>query len=874
MLATSRQRGDDDPGGGRVQRWRALASLVCASCLLWGVSFAAASDVAEVIPEAPGPEAAAGGDETPQAWFVELASPPAVEGTPRDVLRQEKEAFRDAARRAGLRLKERFAFDALWNGLSVEVPPDQLPALARLPGVKALYPVVAFTLPPVTPVEDADLATALAMTGADVAQAELGLSGAGIRVGIIDTGIDYHHPDLGGCFGPGCRVETGYDFVGDAYDASNPARRVPQPDPDPDDCNGHGTHVAGIVGARGAVRGVAPGVTFGAYRVFGCAGSSSADVIVAALERALADGMHVVNMSLGAAFQWPRYPTAQASDRLVNRGVVVVASIGNSGANGLYSAGAPGVGKKVIGVASFDNTHIRLRTFTVSPDGRRIGYSPATGAPPPPTSGTYPLARTGTAASTADACNPLPAGSLAGKVALIRRGTCTFHTKALNAQNAGAVAVVIYNNVPGRFSATVAGTPAITIPVVTISDAEGLLLDQRLAQGPVDLTWTAEEGLFRNATGGLISSFSSYGLSPDLALKPDLGAPGGLIRSTYPLERGGYATLSGTSMSSPHVAGAVALLLEARPRTPAQAVRTILQNSADPRPWWGNPNLGFLDNVHRQGAGMLDIPGAVQSTLRVEPGKLSLGESQAGPATVTLTIENQGAADVTLELRHQPALSTGPNTFAPQFLTGFASVSFSAPTVTVPAGGSASVQVTIAANPALPDGSLYGGYLVLQPVGGGAPLRVPYAGFKGDYQAIRVLRDAGLGLPRLARATATGFAPVAEGAVFTLKDGDVPYVQVHLAHQVRRLRVEVRDAASGAMVGRALELEYVGRNSTPTAFFALPWDGVVVKGNRALAVPDGEYVLVLSVQKALGEDDDPAHWEQWTSPRFRIQRPQ
>src|SRR4029434_4862981 len=115
---------------------------------------------------------------------------------------------------------------------------------------------------------------------------------------------------------------------------------------------------------------------------------------------------------------------------------------------------------------------------------------------------------------------------------------------------------------------------------------------------------------FPNPAGNLISSFSSYGLSPDLALKPDIGAPGGFIRSTVPLEQGGYDTISGTSMSSPHTAGAVALLLEARPHTPSNAVRSILQNSADPHNGSGNPGLGFLDNVHRQGAGMLDIPGA------------------------------------------------------------------------------------------------------------------------------------------------------------------------------------------------------------------------------------------------------------------------
>jgi hypothetical protein len=173
---------------------------------------------------------------------------------------------------------------------------------------------------------------------------------------------------------------------------------------------------------------VAPGVTFGAYRVFGCVGSTSDDVMIAAMERALADGMQVLNMSIGSAFDWPQAPTAMASTRLVNKGMVVVASFGNSGANGLFSGGAPGLGDKVIGVASFDNTSINgLPAFSVTPDGHLFGYIAAAGAPPPPTSGSFPMVKTGTPTSTADACSTLPAGSLTGKVVLIRRGTCSFN---------------------------------------------------------------------------------------------------------------------------------------------------------------------------------------------------------------------------------------------------------------------------------------------------------------------------------------------------------------------------------------------------------------------------------------------------------------
>lgn len=861
-----------------------LAVVLILAFVLWG-AFPGAS-------QSPPGQVPAQVNETPSAWFVELVRTPLADlgATATQAQRQshlsslaaDKQAFRNAARAAGIAFRERRSFNVLFNGLSIDVAPSRLSSLARLPGVKALWPVLTFSLPPTRQVLDPEMATALAMTGADIAQSELGLTGTGVRVAVMDTGIDYHHPDLGGCFGPGCRVAVGWDFVGDAFNADptspgyNP---VPVPDPDPDDCNGHGTHVAGIVGASGnfatgGVRGVAPGVRFGAYRVFGCDGSTTADIMIAAMERALADGMHVLNMSIGSAFQWPQHPTAVASDLLVKNGMVVVASIGNSGANGVYSSGSPGLGSRVIGVASYDNSHVALNLFTISPDNTQIGYGNAAAAPTAPTSGSLPMSRTGTPTTPNDACAALPAGSQTGNAVLIRRGACFFHTKALNAQNAGASAVVLYNNVPGRFSPTVAGTPAITIPVVAISDTEGVLINDRLAAGPVTMTWTPTTGTFVNPTGGLISSFSSYGLSPDLALKPDIGAPGGLIRSTYPLERGGYATVSGTSMSSPHVAGGVALLLQARPGTDAAMVRSILQNSADPKPWWGNPALGFLDNVHRQGAGMLDIDDAILATTRIDPGKLSLGESQAGPATRTLTILNRRGVPVTYTLSHEPALGTHGSTFSPSFNTNFATVAFSAPSVTVPADTKATVNVTITA-PAAPDRGQYGGYIVFTPTTPGQVYRVPYAGFIGDYQSIPAMTPTAFGFPWLAKLIGGSFFNQPGGATFTLAGGDVPYILVHLDHQVQTLYVEVSDARTGRVEGFAIYLDYVGRNSTATGFFALPWDGVTTTktGRDTRVVPDGQYVIKLAVLRALGDRNNPAHWESWTSPVITLDRP-
>ena len=856
----------------------ATLALVSVCALPW----AAHAQLAPLASDSSAPEVTADTvtDETPTAWLIELQGAPTADGNTLAAVGQEKKAFRAAAQKAGVRLKERYSFDKLWNGISAEVPPADLPKLSHMPEVKNLYPVVQMSVPEKEPGNGVDLATAIGMTQADIAQSQLGLTGKGVRVAVMDTGIDFDHPDLGGCFGPGCRVEGGWDFVGDAYNTDatsalyNP---VPTPDAIPDDCAGHGTHVAGIIGANGGVRGVAPGVTFRAYRVFGCVGTTSSDVMIAALERIGDDGADVVNISIGSAYQWPQYPTAQAADRLVNKGIVVVVSAGNDGARGAYAVSAPGVGQKVITAASFDNVATNQPVFTISPDNQKVAYYAATGAKITPFSGTFPLARTGTATSANDACNGATApaaGSLTGKIALIRRGTCGFFEKAFNAQKAGAAGVVIYNNQPGVVVPNVAGTAPITIPVVAVVAADGVTIDSRIAAGGVDLTWTADSIALPNATGNLISGFSSYGLSPDLTLKPDLGAPGGSIRSTYPLEAGGYANLSGTSMASPHVAGAVALLLEARPHTPSQAVRTILQNSSQPRPWAGAPTAGYLDNVHRQGAGLIQIADAVRATTRVEPGKLSLGEFETGaaPAARTLTVTNSGPAAVTYTLSNAPALATGGSTFTPSFYAGYAAVTFSAPTLTIPAGGTATVNATFVPDANLPDRSQYGGYVVLTPQGGGQALRVPYAGFKGDYQSIRVLVPTATGFPLLAKVVGSSYVPQAAGASYTLQGNDVPFVLAHFEHQSRQIKMEIVDTAGKAW-HNAFVQNYVGRNSTATGFFALSWDGSTTAGNKVYQVPNGQYIIKLSVVKALGDAANPADVETWTSPVVTIARP-
>jgi subtilisin family serine protease len=252
--------------------------------------------------------------------------------------------------------------------------------IAELPMVKKMWPVTWSQTIPVAP--DANAASeALSappllrrqstsgtypphvMTQVDKLHAK-GITGKGIHVGIVDSGIDYKHPALGGCFGPGCVVTTGYDFVDRDADPMDP-------------CEGHGTHVAGIIAAQPNLwgfTGAAPGVTLGAYRANNCAGTVPDDRLVAAFNRAFDDGCDIINFSGVLPWSWSEHPTSVAVQRIVDRGVPCVAAMGNMNeANtGLFTAGSPAVGRGVAGIANFINTETPafLTAATYSVDGQ------------------------------------------------------------------------------------------------------------------------------------------------------------------------------------------------------------------------------------------------------------------------------------------------------------------------------------------------------------------------------------------------------------------------------------------------------------------------------------------------------------------------
>jgi minor extracellular serine protease Vpr len=877
-------------------------------------------------------------NESAQAWFVELASPPAAKGTSKAKLKGERDAFYANASLQGLALKQRQAFDTLWNGVSVDISPGQAGGLASVPGVKAVYPVVSMTIAEDEPssdgevatphgVADPDLAFSTGMIGAPAANAA-GWTGRGVKIGIIDSGVDYTNPDLSNGFGAGHRVAGGWDFVGDDYDAADSSstfQPVPHPDADPAPCDpikadaiaarpgassssaGHGTHVAGIAAAKaagpGGVTGVAPEATIYAYRVFGCVGSTDSDIMAAALERAADDGVQVVNMSIGSAFtNWPEYPTAVASDNLVAKGVVVVASIGNSGASGLYSAGAPGVGKNVIGVASVQNLALPALTFTVANGTAtplRVPYLQLQSTTTAPTSGTAGdivfVGRGCIAATTGTVDDPYEADPN-GKVALIIRGLCTFNEKYDRAIKAGATAVIVMNDGAnaGRVGLFAGGSVTdLGKPGVTTSYTDGQAI--RAIAGSKTMTWTDVKVNAPDPAAGTISDFSSWGTDAHLTLKPDISAPGGNITSTWPMTQfGGHNTISGTSMAAPHVAGAVADYLQAHPGATPLQVRTAMMNTAAPF----LSLLGVQDSTARQGAGLVNLPASINSVVSVSPNKISLGEGHGGATQVTLA--NNGDSAVTYTLSDSAALSVGPSattqypfTFGNFFFP--AQVQFSSNPVTVPAHGTANVTVTIA-DPGWDPKTLYGGYIRFR-VGTATLLRIPYVGFSGDYQSIVAIGNGGCSLPMLVKigdpATdkidcATG-NPAIKGLIGQPAGGtwdqpkkDPIVLLYHLDHQVAVETVTLIDAATGTPVtqgGRSSILEsnsLLPRNSAPTSFFAFVWDGTQAfsTGNGKVqrkATPAGVYKLKFTITKATALNDTrAAQTETWTSPAITL----
>ncbi|CAF1152580.1 unnamed protein product [Rotaria sordida] len=452
-------------------------------------------------------------------------------------------------------------------------------AIATLDSVSAIWPVTVYSRPATSVKSIINLSEFIneaenetytnpyaphVMSGVDKLHAQ-GYKGEGISIAIIDTGVDYRHPALGGGFGLDYKIQFGYDFVGDNYTGYN----FGIPDPYPLDCNGHGTHVSGIIGANTPVfTGVAPNATLGMYRVFGCSGGAANDVIIAAFSAAYEAGAQIITASLGDASGWTEDPLAVLVSRIARAGVSCTLAAGNEGDAGLFFASTPAISIDAIAVGSVDSITIPRAVshgyFAINSGlNTTFQYFPANNPYPTNISGYSLYALDFNTSNPADACTELRCNtsSLSEKIVLIRRGTCTFLRKIANVQKCGAQYIIFYNN------ENLIVNPQSPNGVVSAMVSAELgnqwiihLKEERTVTFyfPANSTTTILD-IPNNITGGTMSKFSSWSPTNELYVKPEVSAPGGNILSTYLTDMGAYAVLSGTSMATPYIAGILAL---------------------------------------------------------------------------------------------------------------------------------------------------------------------------------------------------------------------------------------------------------------------------------------------------------------------------
>ncbi|GAA3487036.1 S8 family serine peptidase [Streptomyces cremeus] len=641
------------------------------------------------------------------------AGPAAAVAEARRNLAARQDAFVGEVRKAGLHPGSPRKLGLLVNAVAMTVPASETARLAALPGVTAVRPDTRIQV---------RTNVSVPLTGAPEVWKRTDPSGVkatgrGTVVAVLDSGVDYGHPDLGGGFGKDRKVVGGYDFANG--------------DDDPMDDNGHGTHVAGIIAGKAAgkegVTGMAPDARLLAYKVTGADGSGYTSDIVAGIEAA-ADPANpfpadVINMSLGGPGDGTD-PLGRAASAAVRAGVVVVAAAGNSGP-GSGTVNTPASADGVIAVGASTSG---VRTPSAYLAGRKPEliqtYRGILSANPPREPVTAPLVDVG--AGTAEDWKR--AGDVRGKILradiLVPPSTEVLSQQdvdwAREAEKRGALAVLgglpshggpALAGGPGTFGAR--ATPARPDLARGAASGDSLRMDRLVMMG---IDTTQYDQLSRRLAAGKVSvtlrgtdstdeiaSFSSRGPGTGFGLKPDLVAPGVEIRSAIPssMYGPGVYRMSGTSMASPHVAGAAALLRQLRPDQGPDGIRSALIGSAKPLAGTG-PAV--------QGNGRLDVAAAAKATLGASPSAVSFGladlsgRTVGGTAKVRLT--NPGKAPLTTTLS-----SSGPATVSPS-------------RVTVPAGGSATVTVTLRADRPETDREI-SGRITATPARGPA-LRVPY----------------------------------------------------------------------------------------------------------------------------------------------------
>ena len=432
------------------------------------------------------------------------------------------------------------------------------------------------------------------------------LTGRGVKIGVIDTGIDYSHEDLRKNYSGGLDV---IDGDGDPMETNH--------------INGqgtlHGTHVAGIIAANGRMKGVAPEATILAYRALGPGGMGSTEQVIAAIDQAIEDRVDILNLSLGNNVNGPDLPLSVAINNAVEHGIIAVTSSGNSGPN-MWTVGSPGTASKAISVGASTPT---MKIPYIQFGHEQVRLTPLYGSVEWKLDHSYVLVDGGLGKKE-------QLQDVKGKIVLIKRGELTFSEKVKNAKQAGAAAVIIYNNTQGSFVGNLEETS--TIPVMSVTKKEGERLKRKIKkESPLMKTVVMEE---KDA----LADFSSRGpVTSTWEIKPDLLAPGVGITSTIP---GGYLSMQGTSMAAPHVAGACAIIKQAHPDWGPEQIKAALMNYAKPL----QQPTGEVYKTYEQGAGRIQLKNAIDAPILAYPSSLRFGRFQLSDHRhehqSSITIEN------------------------------------------------------------------------------------------------------------------------------------------------------------------------------------------------------------------------------------------
>ncbi|WP_462273759.1 S8 family serine peptidase [Filifactor alocis] len=538
----------------------------------------------------------------------------------------------------------------------------------------------------------------------------------------------------------------------------------------------HGMHVAGIIAANGKnLKGVAPDAQLAIMRVFGgglFGGGTTPEIYNKAIDDAVKMGVDSINMSLGstsATDSGMELTTIKALQDAQKAGIVVAIAAGNDGFMGFGpldrvpstqpdygTINSPSVADLSLSVASVENTKIKQKGMIVHTNPvKSILYATSDKKPFPEGKKRFVEVRKGYETDYAGK-------DVSGKVALIERGEdpnkgdFNFYDKIKIAQDKGAVAAIVYNHLDEEQLTRMAGLDKdeITIPSCFISKESGEFLKNHPQE---EIEFSSEESFIANPNGYKLSTFSSWGMTQEGNLKPDISAPGGNIYSS--VNNGAYEVMSGTSMATPHVAGGIAVVkqyVETKFSSVQGAekhalVKNLLMSTASP---YKDTNTEAYGSPRGQGAGLMNLERALRSSV-VAIGtngvsSVNLKNIEGNTVEVKGQLKNYGSIPHTFNyyaVLNTDTVENGKALLKPRQLD---TTAFSKKTIEVGANSETEFSVVFTLSEEqitqlktdMPNGFFLEGYVFFEATDGGESVNLPYVGFRGNWENLDVIENS------------------------------------------------------------------------------------------------------------------------------------